>query len=118
MRSLVVSVVALFIDFGMLIVFKELLGINYLVAAAMSFCLGVVINYTLSVRWVFAKRKFTNRHAEFLVFLIISAAGLGLNLIIIAGTVQLFSIDYRIAKIVSTVVVFFWNFIARKKILY
>jgi putative flippase GtrA len=117
-RSLVVSVIALLVDFGMLIIFKEVLGINYLLGAAMSFCLGVVVSYSLSIRWVFANRKFTNRHAEFLVFLTISAAGLGLNLVIIAGTVQLFNVDYRVAKIVSTAVVFFWNFIARKKILY
>ena len=112
------SVIALVADFGMLIVFKEVLGIHYLVAAAMSFGIGVVVNYTLSVRWVFANRKFSNRHAEFIIFLAICATGLGLNLVIIAGLVQIHGIDYRFAKIVSTIVVFFWNFIARKKILY
>jgi putative flippase GtrA len=117
-RSLVVSVVALIADFGLLIIFKEVFGIHYLLAAALSFGIGVVVNYILSVRWVFAHRKLANRHAEFIIFLIICTAGLGLNLVIIAGLVQVFAVDYRIAKIVSTIVVFFWNFIARKKILY
>lgn len=117
-RSLVVSVIALIVDFSMLVFFKEVLGVNYLIAATMSFGLGVVVNYTLSVRWVFAHRKLKNRKTEFIIFLIITIAGLGLNLAIIAGLVQIYSVDYRIAKVVSTIIVFFWNFIARKKILY
>lgn len=117
-RSLVVSVIALIADFGTLVFLKEVLGVHYLLAACLSFCLGVAVNYYLSVRWVFARRKFTNRHAEISIFFIICAIGLAFNLGIIAGLVQLANIDYRIAKGVSTVVVFFWNFIARKKILY
>ncbi len=117
-RSLVVSVVALVADFGSLVIFKEQFGVNYLLAATLSFCLGVAVNYYLSVKWVFADRKFTNKHAEFVIFVVICAIGLALNLGIIAGLVQLLAFDYRLAKAISTVVVFFWNFIARKKILY
>ncbi len=117
-RSLAVSVVALIVDFGLLIVFKELFGINYLVAATMSFLAGVTVNYYLSIWWVFAERKLTSRKAEFIIFVVICTIGLGLNLAIIAGMVQVGHLDYRVAKGVSTIVVFFWNFIARKKILY
>lgn len=117
-RSLVVSGVAFIVDFSALVFFKEVLGVHYLVAATLGFGLGVVVNYVLSVRWVFADRKFSDHRAEFVIFLIICAVGLGLNLLIIAGMVQLLGADYRVAKVVSTVVVFFWNFIARKRILY
>lgn len=117
-RSLIVSVVALFFDFGLLIVFKQVFGINYLVAATMSFLVGVVVNYALSVLWVFANHKLSSRHAEMFLFLLINIIGLGLNLAIIAILVERFSVDYRIGKVVSTVVVFFWNFIIRKKLLY
>jgi len=117
-RGLIVAAIAFVVDFGMLLVFKEIIGIHYLLAATLSFGLGVVVSYYLSIHWVFANRKFSNRHAEFIIFLIICTIGLGLNLVIIAGMVQLLGIDYRFAKVVSTVVVFFWNFVARKKILY
>lgn len=117
-RSLVVSVAALIVDFSVLVFLKEVMGVHYLLAATISFCGGVVVNYILSVKWVFAHRKLTSRHAEFVVFTIICAIGLGLNLGIIASLVQLVHIDYRLAKVVSTVIVFFWNFLARKKILY
>jgi putative flippase GtrA len=117
-RSLVVSVIALIFDFGTLVILKEKFGVQYLLAATISFCIGVVVNYVLSVKWVFANRKFTNKHAEFTIFFVICAVGLALNLLIIAALVQLMRLDYRLAKAVATVVVFFWNFIARKKILY
>lgn len=117
-RSLVVSCVALVVDFATLLILKEIFDVHYLLAAAISFCLGVIVSYVLSTRWVFANRKLSNRKVEFIVFLVICGIGLGLNLVIIASMVQLLGMDYRVAKAISTVVVFFWNFIARKKILY
>lgn len=117
-RSLAVSVISLIFDFSTLVACKELVGINYLVAAAIGFIVGVIVNYLLSIVWVFPDHKLSSRHAEFVIFVIICAIGLGLNLAIIAGMVQGLSVDYRLAKLVSTIVVFFWNFFARKKILY
>lgn len=117
-RSLVVSVIALCFDFGSLVILKEKFGVQYLLAAAIGFCIGVVVNYVLSVVWVFANRKFTNKHAEFTIFFVICAVGLALNLGIIAALVQIMRMDYRLAKAIATVVVFFWNFVARKKVLY
>jgi putative flippase GtrA len=116
-RSLAVSVIALIVDFSTLVFLKEAGNMHYLLAAALGFSLGVVVNYILSVKWVFANRKFASKHAEFTIFVVICAIGLALNLLIIWGLVQL-TLDYRVAKAISTVIVFFWNFVARKKILY
>lgn len=117
-RSGIVSVIALIVDFGLLVILKEHFSVYYLSAAAVSFSVGVVVNYALSVAWVFTKRKLESRRNEFLVFLAICIIGLVLNLIIISGAVTLFALDYRGAKAISTVVVFFWNFLVRKKLLY
>lgn len=117
-RSLVVSGIAFVADFGSLVIFKEVFDVHYLVAATLSFGLGVVVNYILSVRWVFAERQLESRHKEFVFFVAICAIGLVLNLAIIAGLVQALRVDYRLAKIVSTILIFFWNFFARKKFLY
>ncbi len=117
-RSLVVSVIALVVDFGLLLIFKEVFGIHYLVAAALSFSCGVIVNYYLSIWWVFADRKLSSARKEFIIFVVITTLGLAFNLAIIAGMVNIGKVDYRVGKAVSTVIVFFWNFIARKKILY
>ena len=118
LRSIVVSIIALLADFGILVALKEGAHANYLVAATISFSIGVVVNYILSVRWAFNNRKLTSKHIEFLVFVVICAVGLAFNLLIIAGGVNYFHLDYRLAKGISTIIVFFWNFLARKKFLY
>jgi putative flippase GtrA len=118
LRSIIVSIIALVFDFGLLVFFKQELGIYYLLAATLSFLVGVIVNYLLSVYWVFAEHKLSSRRSELIIFVLINAVGLGLNLIIISSMVDLLGADYRAAKAVSTVVVFFWNFIIRKKILY
>jgi len=117
-RSLAVSVAALIVDFLTLVILKQIVGLNYLVSATLGFSLGVLVNYYLSVTWVFANHKLASRRNEFVIFVVITAVGLGLNLAIIAGVVELMGLDYKIGKIISTVIVFFWNFIIRKKILY
>ncbi|NTW61170.1 GtrA family protein [Candidatus Saccharibacteria bacterium] len=105
-------------DFCTLVLFKEVFRVHYLIAAVLGFSLGMVVNYALSSVWVFSYKKLENRSKEFLVFIIISIIGLALNLVIISSMVQLLQVDYRLAKAVATIVVFFWNFIVRKKILY
>ncbi len=117
-RSLIVSVIALIVDFSTLVFTKEKLGINYLVAATLGFLAGVVVNYILSVRWVFTKRQLASKHIEFAIFVVICGVGLALNLLIIAGLVEWLSFDYRIAKLIAVILVFFWNFLMRKKVLY
>jgi putative flippase GtrA len=118
MRSLAVSVIALAFDFGLLVALTELAGINYLYSAFLSFIAGVLVNYGLSVLWVFPDRKLQSRRLELIVFITICAIGLLGNLLIIAVLVEQAGVDYRLAKMVSTVVIFFWNFLARKKLLY
>ncbi len=118
LRSLVVSVIALIADFGLLVILKEKFGAHYLLAAALSFSLGVVVSYMLSVKWVFATRRLDSYHKEFIIFVIICTVGLALNLAIIALAVSWLEFDYRLAKAISAMLVFFWNFIAKKIILY
>ena len=117
-RSLVVSGIAVIANFLGSYVLKEKLGVYYLLSAAGSFLLGVLVNHYLSTYWVFASRKLTSKRAELLVSIAVMGAGLLFNLIIIAGLVELLKLNYWIALSTSTVVVFFWNFIIRKKILY
>jgi putative flippase GtrA len=117
-RSLVVSTIAFAVDFGLLVFLREVAGLHYLLAATVSYCVGLLVNYVLSVKWVFADRKLSNRRTEFVIFAVISMIGLILNNLVLSGLVQLIGLDYRLAKIAATIVVFFWNFLVRKKILY
>ena len=91
-------------------------------ANGISFVAGLAVNYLLSTFWIFKNSNVKSRLSEFLVFAAIGLVGLLLTIGItklfelwLSDTTSAFQI---IAKIVSTGVAFFWNFFARKIILY
>ena len=113
-----VSVIALAVDFGGMVLLVELLSIHYLVAATVSFISGLVVNYLLSRAWVFTDRKYESRVKEFIVFTGIGIVGLLLNNSIMWLAVEKIGIYYIFSKIIATILVFFWNFGLRKMLVF
>ncbi|MEG2628302.1 MAG: GtrA family protein [Raoultibacter sp.] len=114
MKFGVVGVIAFVIDYGLLIFLTEVFGVDYLISATISFIVSVVFNYVASMRYVFSHREGMSRRREFIIFIILSVLGLIINDVGMWVGVSLLAIDYRITKIVATVVVMIWNFITRK----
>lgn len=109
--------VAFVVDFGLLAMFTELCGLPYLVSACLSFIAGLTVNYAMSIKWVFNQSDnltAQQRTAEFIIFAAIGVIGLGLNALIMWVATEQIGFHYLVSKIVSTVTVFFWNFLARR----
>lgn len=117
-RYFVASLVALIIDVGSLWVLTSLLGVPYLLSGAVAFTLGVITVYILSVRWVFSERMVRNPHLEFLLFAGIGLVGLGINELVLWALTSIGGVFYLVSKMASVVVVFSWNFAARKWLLF
>jgi len=117
-RYTVVGGAAYVVDFGSLWALTDLAGVHYLVSAAIAFCLGLAVNYTLSVAWVFSARTLGSRWAELGVFAFIGVVGIGFNELCMALLTGLLGVHYLLSKIVSTFFVFAWNFTARKLVLF
>ncbi|WP_368284938.1 GtrA family protein [Enorma massiliensis] len=114
MKFGVVGVIAFVIDFGVMVFLTEVFGIDPVISATVSFIISVIFNYAASMRYVFSHREGMSRTREFVIFVVLSAIGLGINdLLIWAGT-DLASFDYRLVKIFATAVVMVWNFMTRK----
>ncbi len=112
------SVAALVADAGLLFVFASVFGVNYLWAGAFSFLFGLAVIYTLSVTWVFTKRRIESRFAEFAFFAGVGFAGLAINEGVLALFTGVFGLYYLISKLLSILVVFGWNFLARWYLLF
>ena len=110
----IVGVIATVIDYGLMVVLTELAGLPYLLSCAMSFTASVIVNYILSVRFVFAANSKTTKAAEISIFILLSAVGLGINQALMWFAVERLEISYLIAKIGATVIVMVYNFITRK----
>ena len=119
-------------------VYKQLIGYTC------GFALGVTINYILSTFWVFknvdSKQK-TKSFKSVILFILLSLVGFGIGLGIFYGLGYAFKaadIDilnfsifefykfiteptfylYSLVFAIQTVVVLFWNYISRKKLIY
>ncbi len=113
-RYTVVGSVALAVDFATLFALTHFAGIYYLTSAAISFILGLAVNYWLSRTWVFSNRTLSNATLEFTIFAAIGVAGLGLNELGMWLLTSKLGLYYLLAKIVTAAVVYVWNFGARK----
>lgn len=113
-----VSSGSLIVDFGLLVFLKEYVHLNYLVAASISFTAGLLLNFFLSMCWVFHSPKLLNKSHQFLLFSAIGLVGLGFTDSIMWVLTSYLGLFYIVSKIIATVVVYFWNFGARKKYLF
>jgi putative flippase GtrA len=117
-RYLVASAFALAIDFGLYVALIRVADVHYLVAAPLGFACGLAAVYLLSVRWVFRYRRLAGRRAEFALFALVGLMGMALNQGIIYTAVQWMPGWYEIAKLISAGMVFCFNFISRKLLLF
>lgn len=104
---------AFVIDYVLLYFCTEFLHIHYLISSIISFTVSVIFNYILSVKWVFDVKK-KQDVKDFVIFIILSVIGLGINSLIMYVMVEKFGVYYMLSKIVSTAVVMVYNFITRK----
>ncbi len=113
----VIGVLAFAIDYGFLYAFTEWLGIYYLISSVLSFSISVIFNYIASVLWVFDVKQETSKTRNFILFIVFSVIGLGINQLIMWLGVESLGLHYMLVKIFATAVVMVWNFVTRKKML-
>ena len=136
-RSLFVGGIATIADMTVMILIREVFKVPEGVAAVFGFIFGLAVNYIISTYWVFAKAKVKNRAADFIAFGVIGIIGLGLTQLIIEpfsvkgmfgegilvshavfGSLVPTDKYYIIGKVIAVVLVYMWNFFARKFFLY
>ena len=109
----VVGVIATIIDFAVLYLLTDFIHINYLISSIISFTVSVIVNYILSIKWVFeVNHKQTKK--DFIIFVVLSVIGLGINSLIMYLMVDKLHIYYMLTKVFATAVVMVYNFITRK----
>lgn len=117
MKFGVVGFICFGIDYGLMVLLTEAAGISYLVSSGFSFSISVIVNYTLSLKYVFETNQENNKIVEFFVFIILSVIGLGINQVLMWVCVDKFRIFYMVSKVGVTGVVMVYNFVTRKLIL-
>lgn len=124
MRFGVVGVAVTIVDFFIMVLLVEVVGLDPVLAAAISFVIANTCNYLASMRFVFSHREDLSRAREYATFVALSVVGLCLNEAIMslgARAFDLLGIDYAsgpyyvLVKCAATGVVMCWNFLSRRR---
>ncbi len=123
----VVGFLCFLIDFGITTGFTNIFGVHYLISKFLGFVISAIVNYILSIRFVFTQKKEMDKKKEFTVFLILSAFGLLINEVVMyacldGAYVHSELLQARISRelmvsvssIIATGIVMVYNFISRK----
>ena len=91
------------------------------ISTAAGFIVGLIVNYVLSLTFVFRRKD--NRGsgksvAAFLIFTVVGVIGLGLTELIMYLGTELLHISYLIVKIVAAAIVLVWNYVGRKVLIF
>lgn len=113
----IVGGIAFLIDYSVLFICTEYLGIYYLISSFISFTVSTVFNYIASVRWVFDVDQKKSQRRNFVLFIVFSVIGLGINQCIMWFGVEKLDLYYMIVKIGATAIVMVFNFVTRKMFL-
>ena len=114
-RYLFVGGFAAIVNIGTLYIITDILHIYYLISNVLSFILGLTTNYFLSKRLVFGKENNLNKAVEFAIYTLIGIIGLVLDTLFVWLFTNM-GFYYMISKLISTCLVFIWNFVGRKSI--
>lgn len=117
LRALFVGGAAFVADAGVLWLIS-LTGLHYLICAALSFAVGVTVNYILSVKFVFKERASVGKTAEIAVYLVVSLVGLGLTELLMWLFTERVGFHFMVSKAIAAICAFAWNFTIRKVTLY
>jgi len=110
--------VAAIVDISLFMLFAQGMGLPYLRVSAATFVLATLVNYWLSIRMVFVSGARFRRRWEIALVFAVSAIGLGLNQAILALAVERLGTGLFAAKILATGCVFFWNYFARRVLVF
>ena len=116
-RSIFVGGIAFITDAGTLWLIT-LTGLYYLVSSIFGFIVGVMVNYYLSIKFVFKEKAPVGKLGEIVVYIIVSLFGLGLTVALMWFFTEIIGLFFMISKIIATLIAFIWNFSIRKIALY
>ena len=115
---LIVGGLATIVEWAGFWLFSEKLSIEYLLATTFAFAISTFANWMFGRLLVFRGERNQSLLREILSVYLASIVGLLLNLLIMFLLVQLLGVEKMIAKMAATVLVFTYNYLVRKLIIY
>lgn len=127
LKFAIVGGISFLVDFAVYGIMCNVLGVHYVIAGVAGFFVSVVVNYLLSMKFVFVSKEDMRKDKEFVIFVILSLIGMVLNSVILYICIDLIYMHWLwlnqileieimnlAAKIIATGIVMVYNFVSRK----
>lgn len=115
---LIVGGLATIVEWSGFWIFFDMLHIQYLLATALAFVFSTFANWLFGRLLVFRGKHNQSLLKELASIYLTSIGGLLLNLAIMYVMVECLSVWEMLAKVTATVLVFSYNYLIRKKLIY
>lgn len=115
---LIVGGLATLVEWGVFRVLTYSFQIQYLLATAIAFSFSTFANWAFGRLLVFKKAAGQSLLREIGAIYLASIGGLLLNLLIMFLLVQFLAVGEMTAKIIATILVFAYNYLIRKRLIY
>lgn len=119
--------ISFLVDFAVYTSMCNVLHIHYIIAGVSGFTVSVIVNYILSMRYVFVPKEDMRKDKEFIIFMVLSLIGMLLNSVFLFIGIDVIYMHWKwlkqtlpiewmnmAAKVIATGVVMVYNFITRK----
>ena len=100
--------IATAIQYTILIVLRELMGVSPVYASACGYAIAAVANYLMKYHWVFGSDE--HHHVAGPKYAVVSLSGLTLNTLLMHIGTQILDFYYLLAQVITTGIVLIWNF--------
>ena len=111
---LIVGGIATIIDWLLYFILYNYVKLSPLLANIISYSIATLYSYIVSVKFVFNVNKENSKKKNFIIFVTLSIIGLLLSEGLIYLMVNVFTLHKMLSKIISTVIVMFFNFVSKK----
>lgn len=112
---LVIGGTAALVEWSLFWAFNHYAGLHYEAATALAFFCSTIFHYILGNVFVFNSGARYKKGAEITLVLLVSAIGLGFNMLLMYIFVGLCSWQPMLSKMLASAIVVVWNYLSRKK---
>ncbi len=115
----ITGIICFLVDISILLCLIRFTKIHYLVASALGYLTGVLLNYFFSITWIFSKRNLKKYwHVEFSIFLAIELVAMALMSVGLFMFRDFFGLRIKIAKILANLIAAGWNYVIKHLFLF
>ncbi len=113
-KFIIVGGIATLLDWFIYFVFCHFVHLNPLISNIIAFGISVIYNYWASCKYVFNVTNKDSKTKQLIVFIILSAIGLGITEAFIFIFNTKLGWNYMLVKVLATIIVMIFNFVTRK----